>query len=380
MFREFFNSPRPARRLFAYGGALLILGSALASALVSALVNSWYGAFYDLAQGAAQTAILASNNVSSSMEEAMASHDAGVAKMWELLWRFFVIVMPFAVLQPFASFVGSHYAFAWRLSLVESYLERWEAARGESIEGASQRIHEDTQRFASGLRVGLVTWLEAMLTLAVFAPRLVELGAQLSPPPIVRALLPPTDAWLVVVAAAVALTGFGMAMLVTAHLVLLEVANQKVEADLRKRLVLAEGPMPPPPPPPQAKEEEEKEEKEEERVAVATAAGGCRDGHERRRGGYGHVLSELRANYSRLFSNFLGFNLWVASWKQAIILLPYVLCGPQLFALEQPITMGVVRAAAAHATRPQSQPLCPTGAHTLAIVHDACKRCHSSCA
>ena len=45
------------------------------------------------------------------------------------------------------------------------------------IEGASQRLHEDTQRFSTGLDLFLGIVLDALCTLVVFTPILFDLGA-----------------------------------------------------------------------------------------------------------------------------------------------------------------------------------------------------------
>ena len=207
------------------------------------------GEFYALAQEA--NAVLVAN--ASSDGSGIESREAGLARVWTLLWRGLYVLVPFAVLSPIVSFVNSHYALTWRLCLVESYLDRWHATdpSDEALEGASQRVHEDTQRFARSLEGGVLQSFSAILTLIVFSPRLISLGAKLRPPLFVRAWylgsLGSADdvpaAWLLHMCIVVAAVGFSVAVLVTRHLVAIEVHNQQVEAALRKRLVAAEGPM-----------------------------------------------------------------------------------------------------------------------------------------
>ena len=315
---EFFCSPSPHRRLFAWLGLLILFTAALASALIQAWLNTWYGQFYNLAQSAAATAIAANATANlTHSSAAIAAHELGLSQLWALLWQFFYVAMPAALVSPLISFVTSHYALTWRLCLVDSYLERWERTdpNEQSIEGASQRIHEDTQRFASGLQSGVAVGVTALFQIAVFAPRLVQLGAQVPPPAYLAPLLGATDAWLLDVAITVAVCGFGVAWFVTRHLVLLEVANQRVEARLRKQLVLAEAPG----------------------TTLTKPAPSARA---LRR--YEDLLAELRDNYSRLFCNFFGFNLWVGSWSQAVVLIPFALAGPRLFELSHPIQMGLL--------------------------------------
>ena len=181
------------------------------------------------------------------------------------------------------------------------------------------------------------------------AQRLLELGGSLPQP---AYILPnhPTKAWLLLVAIAVAAIGFGVAILVARPLVRLEVNNQKVEAELRKKLVHAEGGeelagngAPAAPTGPSAK------------AAVpwpqqgASVNGAATDGGDDAGGvlvvgssAYREVFSALRVNYSALYAKFFSFNLWTASWKQGLAILPFMVAGPQLFALDNPISMGVL--------------------------------------
>jgi peptide/bleomycin uptake transporter len=54
-------------------------------------------------------------------------------------------------------FFVSHYVFRWRTAMNNYYMEHWPQAR--SVEGAAQRVQEDTMRFArivEGLGVSFV--------------------------------------------------------------------------------------------------------------------------------------------------------------------------------------------------------------------------------
>ena len=168
MFAEFFLARSAWRRVFAWAGAVFILAASLAATLVTAWLNGWMGEFYALAQEA--NAVVVTNASTGSSLEAQ---EEGLAHLWMLLWRGLYVLVPFAMLSPVVSFVQSHYALIWRLCLIESYLERWGSAdpSKEALEGASQRVHEDTQRFARSLEGGILQSLSALLTLVVFAPR-----------------------------------------------------------------------------------------------------------------------------------------------------------------------------------------------------------------
>ncbi|WP_308385058.1 SbmA/BacA-like family transporter, partial [Enterobacter roggenkampii] len=47
------------------------------------------------------------------------------------------------------NFFVSHYVFRWRTAMNEYYMANWQRLR--HIEGAAQRVQEDTMRFASTL-------------------------------------------------------------------------------------------------------------------------------------------------------------------------------------------------------------------------------------
>ena len=219
------------------------------------------------------------------------------------------------LVSPFAKLVRSFWAFHWRLALMRRYLELWDAS--STVEGASQRIHEDTQRFASALQGCLAVVLDAVLTLAVFAPLLVDLGARAVAPwhDEVRVL---GDGWLVVTAVVAATLGLGGAMVFGKHLVLLEFANQRVEAALRRLLVL-------------------REVEGQPRYRGVTGLMSFD-------GDVGRALADLRRNYHRLFRHFWLLNTWLSGFDQACVLLPYFLVAPLVFAAdpERRITLGVL--------------------------------------
>lgn len=144
------------------------------------------------------------------------------ARVWEQLLEFARIVAPAVVIHPVAGYLRNRWVLAWRLSLIESYIALWETSM-PPIEGASQRVHEDTQRFASGVQSCVAAVVDALLTLAIFCPLL----WRLDPP-------------LMGVAIATAVSGVGVSALVGRHLVDLEVGNQKAEAALRRGLVILE--------------------------------------------------------------------------------------------------------------------------------------------
>src|SRR5690606_8523044 len=121
----------------------------------------WYGNFYNLIQAALATPGSVSLNQLSG----------------ELITVLVVLLPRIAVLVLNVYFI-QHYLFRWRRAMTFFYMTFWPQLRG--VEGASQRIQEDTQRFSAiieGLGTALVG---SVMTLLVFLPLLWELSTHLT--------------------------------------------------------------------------------------------------------------------------------------------------------------------------------------------------------
>ncbi len=94
---------------------------------LTVLINEWYGEFYDILQQA--------NNLD---------------KFKESILKFIYIVVPYIFVVMLSFYFAQHYAFRWREAITYYYLPLWEKSEGK-IEGASQRIQEDTYQFAKTL-------------------------------------------------------------------------------------------------------------------------------------------------------------------------------------------------------------------------------------
>src|SRR5690606_25413695 len=141
---------------------------------------------------------------------------------------FLYVAMVYVTLAVLNLFFVSHYVFRWRTAMNDFYTAHWEKLR--TIEGASQRIQEDTMRFArttEGLGVSLV---ESVMTLIAFLPVLLTLSTHVKKLPVVGEI---TYA-LVWAAVLWAVLGTVILMLVGYKLPGLEFNNQKVEAAYRK--------------------------------------------------------------------------------------------------------------------------------------------------
>ena len=204
--------------IWAYLGSAVILTSIWLQVQIDVKINEWFGEFYDMIQKALGTP----NAI--TMGEYMGSLllFAQLAALW--------IILGLAT-----SFLTSHFLFRWRTAMVEWYHSVYDKAR--TIEGASQRVQEDTIKF-SRIMEGLGTSLiESVMVLVEFFPLLMGLSVGI---PIL---------WFgdwqygLVSGALIWAVGGTVLMIILAwllRLVGIEYDLQKKEAAYRKILVIAE--------------------------------------------------------------------------------------------------------------------------------------------
>ncbi|PHS02824.1 MAG: transporter [Blastopirellula sp.] len=214
MFRFF-----KERKWLAWGwvGSAIILVATWLQVQLDVRLNQWFGDFYN-------TLGEALSSPGSVTETELLSHMLTFGKI-AALWITIALV---------TSYFVSHWTFRWRTSMAEHYHKVYDKAR--HIEGASQRVQEDTLKFArimEGLGVGL---LESIMTLVAFTPILWVLSEQVTSLPWVG-VVPHS---LVFVAILTALGGTALLVLVGIKLPGIEYDIQKNEAFYRKALVIAE--------------------------------------------------------------------------------------------------------------------------------------------
>jgi len=154
MFR-FFNSKKWF--LWAWIGSFIILSSLWVQVEIDVKINEWFGVFYDMIQKA-----LAEPNAV-SIEEYFAS-----------LFSFITLAGMYIAVYVAISFFTAHFLFRWRTAMVEWYHSVYDKAR--KIEGASQRVQEDTIKFTrimEGLGTSLI---ESIMILIQFVPILFGLS------------------------------------------------------------------------------------------------------------------------------------------------------------------------------------------------------------
>jgi len=320
MFGEYFWPKRGSSKLtaFAWTGLLIVVSHSAFVAWQKSRVNSWYGSFYDILQTSGESIEFSSGLAFSGVPEGARSvHDA--------LVKFLIIVLPSIIIHPFAKFVRSHWTLQWRLAMMKSYFTLWDPSK-TPIEGASQRLHEDTVRFAKGCDSCMVVVLDSISTLIVFVPVLASLSSEVTPP---SWLSWARSWWLVALAFGAALLGVSVSACIGKALLYLEVNNQRVEAELRRSLVLLE-------------------------AAPATECATdlsaddelCSDPGappQLSRPAFDGLWEAIRCNYSMLYQNFLYLNLWLTSFDQLLIVVPYILVAPLLFySDDRRVKMGVL--------------------------------------
>lgn len=255
-------------------GSALILFATYFQVQVSVAINNWYGPFYDLIQ-AALTKSKVVERTEFYNEFAIFAGIAFVAVTVGVLTRFFV----------------SHWIFRWRTAMNDYYLHYWPRLR--QIEGAAQRVQEDTMRFSTTMEGLGVSLVESVLTLVAFLPILSALSVNVSELPLIGEV--PNA--LVIVAILWAVLGTGLMAVVGIKLPTLEFRNQRVEAAFRKELVYGED--------------------NENRAQPPTMK---------------ELFSAVRRNYFTLYFHYMYFNVARIFYLQADVVFAFIILVPTIVA------------------------------------------------
>lgn len=268
MLRVFFWNKKWA--LWAYAGGMFLLASLYAQVYMTVRINKWYKAFYDMLQKPS---------------------DYGIEAFWHQIFIFCQIAFPYVLLATITAYFTRLYAFRWRQAITFEYIPKWKAV-DEEIEGASQRIQQDTERFARIVESLGLQAVRAVMTLIAFIPILWSLSSQV------------TIEWLKVypgslvwVAALTSLGGLLISWFVGIKLPGLEYNNQKVEAAFRKELVLGE----------------------DDKVNHSSPET------------LWELFLGLKFNYHRLFLHYGYFDVWLNVYDQFMVIAPYLVMAPGLF-------------------------------------------------
>ena len=143
------------------GGTLLILFATWYQVSLDVRINEWFGEFYD------------------TLQKALAEPGAVSEKEFiAYLFTFAKIAAVYILVVIFSDYFTSHWTFRWRTAMADFYHDAWDKA--SSIEGASQRVQEDTLKFARIMEGLGAELLRSLMTLIAFTPILWELSKSIT--------------------------------------------------------------------------------------------------------------------------------------------------------------------------------------------------------
>ncbi|MER5171204.1 peptide antibiotic transporter SbmA [Thioclava kandeliae] len=270
---------------WAIPGSALIIFSDYFSVQATVDLNNWQRPFFD----AIQKALDGGQGVTAG-------------DLYQMLWIWFQIALVWMVVYILTRFFTSHYVFRWRTAMNDYYMSYWPHAR--QIEGAAQRVQEDTARFASIMEDLGVSMVDSVITLFAFLPVLAGLSHFVTTLPVVGPIAEP------LLVAAIFWSLFGTILLAVAGIRLpgLAFANQRTEAAYRKELVYGED--------------------DPSRAHPLTVR---------------ELYGSLRTSYFRYFFHFAYFNVFRGFYIQAdnvfanIMLIPTIVAGKISFGVMQQI-------------------------------------------
>ncbi|PSH70724.1 peptide transporter [Phyllobacterium brassicacearum] len=274
-------SPHPWQAWSILGSAL-ILFIIYFQVQVDVAINNWYGPFWDMVQGAmAKTAPITIDQYYTGFATFAGLAFVGV----------FVSVL--------TAFFVSHYIFRWRIAMNGYYMDHWSKLR--HIEGASQRVQEDTMRFST-IMEGLGTnFVQSIMTLIAFLPVLLHLSVNITELPffghVPNALVVAAIFWSILGTITIAVAGMKLPGL--------QFRNQRVEAAYRKELVYGED--------------------HDDRAQPVTVR---------------ELFDNVRRNYFRMYFHYVYFNVVRYMYGQANGIFSFLIMGPSIVAGK--ITLGLM--------------------------------------
>lgn len=209
-------SPHPWDR-WSILGSSVILFTTYFQVQVSVAINAWYGPFWDLIQGIVSKSVIATEG-----------------DVYAQIITFLGIALVAVTVYVLTNFFVSHWVFRWRTAMNDYYMSYWPRLR--DIEGASQRVQEDTMRFSRIMEDLGTSFIDSIMTLIAFMPILLAYSKHITVLPFVGQVPQP------LVLAAIFWAVFGTVCIAAAGIKLpgLQFRNQRVEAAYRKELVYGE--------------------------------------------------------------------------------------------------------------------------------------------
>ena len=269
--------------MWAWLGSAIILSSLWIQVKIDVEINEWFGQFYDMIQKA-----LAKPNAIT------------IEEYWTSLFSFITLAGIYVAVYVVVSFFTAHFLFRWRAAMVEWYHSVYDRAR--KIEGAAQRVQEDTIKFSRIMESLGTSFIESIMVLIQFIPILLGLSASI---PIFffgdwqYGLI--TGALIWTLGGTIFLIGLGWIL----RLVGVEYDLQKKEAAYRKILVIAE---------------------DDENVRPKTIE---------------ELFDDVRSIHFLSYIRYLYFNVGRMAYLQANVLSAYVFLAPAIVA--GVVTLGVMQ-------------------------------------
>jgi len=296
MIKSFFLEKK--WRLWSWGGLSLLIISLWFQVQMTVAINTWYGKFYDLLQNAGDYVDKPQEGIQLFFSQLISLEY--ILNGFEGELSFVVIAFPYIFLAIFTGWFTRIYGLRWREAMTFNYIPKWQAVENE-IEGASQRIQEDCNRFARIIESLGLQVIRALMTLIAFIPILWTLSSKVDIP-----ILRDIEGSLVWFTLIISLGGIVISWFVGIKLPGLEYNNQRVEAAFRKDLVLGE--------------DDKKNYAQTETLL--------------------ELFTGIRFNYHRLYLHYGYFDGWMTTYDQFMIIAPYLIMGPGLFT--GLITLGVM--------------------------------------
>lgn len=269
--------------VWSYFGGATIIAAMWYQVQLDVKINEWFGTFYNMIQ----QALAEPNSIT-------------MTEYFGTLWTFAGIAGIYIMVALAVSFLTAHWLFRWRTSMVEEYHDLYDKAR--HIEGAAQRVQEDTVKF-SRIMEGLgVSFVESIMVLVAFFPILMGLSSGL-----VVAFFGTWEYGLVT-SAIVWSAGITIVLLVAGkilRLVSIEYDIQAKEAAYRKLLVVAE---------------------DDETIRPKSL---------------NEIFEDVRKIHYKNYARYAWFNIARLSCLQANVLVGYVVLAPAI--VSGSITLGVMQ-------------------------------------
>jgi peptide/bleomycin uptake transporter len=235
------------------------------------------------------------------IQKALAKPNAiTIEEYWTSLFSFITLAGIYVAVYVVVSFFTAHFLFRWRAAMVEWYHSVYDRAR--KIEGAAQRVQEDTIKFSRIMESLGTSFIESIMVLIQFIPILLGLSVGI---PIFffgdwqYGLI--TGALIWTLGGTIFLIGLGWIL----RLVGVEYDLQKKEAAYRKILVIAE---------------------DDENVRPKTIE---------------ELFDDVRSIHFLSYIRYLYFNVGRMAYLQANVLSAYVFLAPAIVA--GVVTLGVMQ-------------------------------------